>query len=199
MDENLKWDAHIDHITPKISKACGALARLRNCTSIDVLINVHHALVHSYLRYGILIWGDASQTVLDPLQTLINRAARIMVSAPFGNIDLNPAYDFLKILNVTKTFLLETGKYHYKYVNQLLPTEIGNYFDTTATQVARHSYSLRSQNSNRPPRFISKSKIGEKSIQYKGSQIWNAMPLEIKHCELLAKFKTSYKNHLLET
>ena len=199
MDESLKWDAHIDHITPKISKACGALARLRNCTSIDVLINVYHALVHSYLRYGILIWGNASQTVLDPLQTLINRAARIMVSAPFGNIDLNPAYDFLKILNVTKTFLLETGKYHYKYVNQLLPTEIGNYFDTSATQVVRHTYSLRSQNNNRPPRFISKSKIGEKSIQFKCSQIWNAMPLEIKNCELFSKFKTSYKNHLLET
>ena len=33
-----------------------------------------------------------------------------MVFAPFGNIDLNPAYEFLKILNVTKTFLLETGK-----------------------------------------------------------------------------------------
>ena len=122
-----------------------------------------------------------------------------MVSAPFGNIDLNPAYEFLKILNVTKTFLLETGKYHYKSVNQLLPTEIGNYFDTSATQIVRHTYSLRSQNNNRPPRFISKSKIGEKSIQFKCSQIWNAMPLEIKNCELFAKFKTSYKNHLLET
>ena len=49
-----------------------------------------------------------------------------MVSAPFWNIDLNPAYEFLEILNVTKTFLLETGKYQYKSVNQLLPTEIGN-------------------------------------------------------------------------
>ena len=95
--------------------------------------------------------------------------------------------------------MFETGKYHYKSVNQLLPTEIGNYFDTSATQIVRHTYSLRSQNNNRPPRFISKSKIGEKSIQFKGSQIWNAMPLEIKNCELIAKFKTSYKNHLLET
>ena len=63
-----------------------------------------------------------------------------------------------------KLFLLETGKYHYKLANQLLPTEIGNYFDTSATQVVRHTYSLQSQNNNRPPRFISKSKIGEKSI-----------------------------------
>ena len=122
-----------------------------------------------------------------------------MVFAPFGNIDLNPAYDFLKILNVTKTFLLETGKYHYKLVNQLLPTQIGNFFDTSATQAVQHTYNLRNRGNNKPPRFFSNTKIGEKSIQYKGTQIWNAMPLEIKNCELFSKFKTSYKNHLLQT
>ena len=37
IDEKLNWDAHIKHITPKISKACGALARLRNCISIEVI------------------------------------------------------------------------------------------------------------------------------------------------------------------
>ena len=92
-----------------------------------------------------------------------------MVSAPYGNIDLSPAYDFLKILDVSKLYMLETGKYHYKLVNDLLPTQIGNYFDTSATRVVNHTHNLRSQNSNRPPRFISKSRIGEKSIQFKGS------------------------------
>ena len=122
-----------------------------------------------------------------------------MTFAPFGNLDLNPAYEYLKILDVTKTFLLETGKYHFKLVHHLLTTVIGNYFDTSATQAARHTYSLRSLSSNRPPRFISKSRIGEKSIQYKGSQMWNAMPLKLKNCEILGQFKTSYKNYLLET
>ena len=121
-----------------------------------------------------------------------------MVSAPFGHIDLNPAYEYLKILDIVKIFMLETGKYHFKLVNQLLPTQIGNYFDTSASQVAIHTYNLRSQNSNRPPRFISKSKTGEKSIQFKGAQIWNAMPLEIKNSESFSIFKTSYKKHLLE-
>ena len=32
IDDKLKWDAHIKYISTKISKACGALARLRNCT-----------------------------------------------------------------------------------------------------------------------------------------------------------------------
>ena len=35
-----------------------------------------------------------------------------MVSAPFGNIDLKPAYDYLGILDVSKLYMLETAKYH---------------------------------------------------------------------------------------
>ena len=44
----------------KISKACGALAKVRNCVKIDVLKNVYHVLFHSYIRYGIVIWGHAA-------------------------------------------------------------------------------------------------------------------------------------------
>ena len=53
IDDKLKWDAHIKYISTKISKACGALPRLKNNTDIEILKNVYHALIHSYLRYGI--------------------------------------------------------------------------------------------------------------------------------------------------
>ena len=195
IDDKLKWDAHIKYISTKISKACGALARLRNCTDIEILKNVYHALIHSYLRYGILIWGNSSKTMRNPLQTQLNKAVRIMVSAPFGNIDLQPAYDYLGILDVSKLYMLETAKYHFKFVNDQLPTQIGNYFPT---QTVTHTHGLRSRSSNKPPRFVSKSRIGERSIQYKGSQIWKAMPLDVKNCETLPKFKTAYKKYLLE-
>ena len=86
-----------ESLSTKISKACGALTKLRNCVKIDVLKNVYHALLHSYIRYGIVIWGHAAPAVLNPLQTLMNRAIRIMTYAPFGNIDLNPVYKELKL------------------------------------------------------------------------------------------------------
>ena len=61
-----------------------------------------------------------------------------------------------------------------------------------------HTHGLRSRSSNKPPRFVSKSRIGERSIQYKGSQIWKDMPTDLKNCETFPKFKTAYKKYLLE-
>ena len=91
--------------------------------------------------------------------------------------------------------MLETAKYYFKFVNDFLQTPIGNYF---STQTVTHTHGLRSRSSNKPPRFVSKSRIGERSIQYKGSQIWKSMPIDLKNCETLPKFKAAYKKYLLE-
>ena len=199
IDKKLNWKSHITHISPKIIMACGALAKLKNRgIKIDVLKNVFHALVHSYIRYGILIWGTASPSVMNSLQTLMNRAIRIMTNAPFGNIDLNPAYTQLGILKVSKNHSLETAKFHFKSVNNLLPVKIGNFFLTSAQQEIQHSYGLRSRNRIHPPRFLFNSNTGKKSIQYTGSKIWEDMPEDIKNSESYMIFKKSYKKHLLE-
>ena len=122
-----------------------------------------------------------------------------MVSAPFGNIDLKPAFEYLKLLDIPQVFLLETGKHHFKFAKGLLPTKIGNYLNTSSDLPNRHTYGLRSRSRNDPPRIFSQSKTGEKSIQFKGSQLWNFLPIDLKNCESFSKFKSAYKNFLLES
>ena len=128
IDKGLSWSTHIEYLCKKIAKGCGGIARLRHCVSINILKNVYHALIHSYLRYGIIVWGNASQNTLKPLQTIVNKALRIMTFAPFGNLDLTPMYDFLKVLNIQQIFLLECGKFQYKFHSNLLPITISGYF-----------------------------------------------------------------------
>ena len=82
IDKDLGWGPHIKYISQKISRACGALAKLRYCVNLDMLKNVYHALVHSYLRYGILVCGNAPQTTLDPLVALADKAIRIIANLP---------------------------------------------------------------------------------------------------------------------
>ena len=161
----------------------------------NTLVNVYHALVYSYLRYGILIWGNASQAALKPLKVVVNRAIRIIGKLPFGNIELNPAYKQLKLLQVPKVHSLELGKFEYKSKNDLLPVSLGNYFEFSS-ELLPHSHNV--QNAVRPIRFLCNSTTGEKSVQYQCFNLWKNLPHEIKSCESFNIFKKTYKKHLIE-
>ena len=106
-----------------------------------------------------------------------------MTFAPFGALDLKPVYQHLKLLELSKICQLETGKFEFKSQKGLLPVQIGNYFEDSSTQEIHHSYGLRSRSRNdAPPRFLSESKIGEKSLQFRKSQLWKTLSTEIKNC-----------------
>ena len=183
-------------VPSKLSKSCGALAKLRHSVDTETLVNVYHALVNSYVRYGIIAWGSASNSALKPLQTLINKAIRIITFAPFGNIDLSPAYKQLNLLSIEKTYHFEIAKFTYKLKKNLLPTSLGNYFELSSDQQT-HNHFVR--NRSRPIRFLSKTKTGEKSIQYNSFQLWKEIPLDIKGSQTFNIFKKSYKKYLLES
>ena len=196
IDSNLSWKPHIDYISKKIAKACGALSKIRHCVDINTLMNIYYALVHSYLRYGIIAWGNASLSNLKPLQAMLNRVVRIMCFAPFGRIDLKPLYSCLEILDVSKIFLLETGKFIYKSKNGMLPiNNIAKHFERRVG--ASHQYNLREHRSYELPRILHHTAEAQKSIQIKGHELWNEIPQEIRNGESLRIFKTHYKSHLL--
>ena len=88
IDEKLSWKDHIEYVCTKVSKACGIFAKLRHCASVELLRDIYYALFYSYMRYGITIWGNACETTLSPLQSLLHHAARIMTFAPFGRINI---------------------------------------------------------------------------------------------------------------
>ena len=120
IDKSLTWKAHVDYISGKISKVCGSLAKLRHLVSTKLLIEIYHALIHSYVRYGILTWGNASANILHSLQIILNRAVRIITFAPFGRVDVSSIFKELGLLDVKSTFLLEKCKYLYKQKYDLL-------------------------------------------------------------------------------
>ena len=191
-DKNLNWKYHIGHVCQKISKSCGSLTKLRNCVDVNMLRDVYHALIHSYLRYGIIAWGSASQVDLKKIQNIMNRAIRIMSFSPFGNINIKPVYEILEILKLDEIYTLEIAKFSYRKINDLLPTEIANYFQ------------IRSSENNRPrrtrtpsERVIFNTSFGAKSISKKSRDIWDEIPTEIKIVPMFKTFKRMYKSHLI--
>ena len=124
----------------------------------------------------------------------MNKAIRIITFAPFGNLDLNPAYRQLSLLSVDQTYRFEIAKFTYKLNNSLLPADIGNFFQLSSDQL-NHNHFVR--NRSRPVKFLSKTKTGEKSVQYKSFHLWKEIPLDIKNIQTFNSFKKTYKKYLL--
>ena len=121
-----------------------------------------------------------------------------MTFAPYGNIDLGPIYEFLKVMNLEQTYSFEVGKFLYKSHHNLLPTSsLGNYFEPDPF-VNLHSYSLRSRTTNVPTRLVRRTKFADKSIQIGGLQIWEKIPVQIQNANTLNIFKKNFKQFLLD-
>ena len=88
-----------------------------------------------------------------------------------GSLNLQPMYDFLKVLNITQLFHLEYAKFLYRFHSNLLPIPIGGYF-LADPYVNRHRYGLRSRTTNQPTRLVRKTRFADNSIQVKGPKIW---------------------------
>ncbi len=197
-DDKLNWSAHIQHVCNKVSKACGALVKLRHCVPIQILIDVFNALIHSYLRYGILVWGSASASALKSLETLVNKAIRIMSFAPFGNFNLSQIYQDFYLLKLSNVHALELGKFIYKEKLGYLPTEIGNYFPTSSNYTD-HNYGTRVSSSTIPSNnsIAYRLKSSEKSVQFKCNSLWTELPDSLKSLENPNIFKRQYKKYLI--
>ena len=180
----------------KVSKACGALAKLRHCVNTNVLREFYHSLFHSYVKYGILVWGNASHTSIRPLQVLMNKALKIMTFSPFGRIDIKPLYDYLKILDIQSIFSLETGKFVFKEKRNLLPVRIGDYF-SNKVRIMTSSYNLRSN--SLPLLSYRLSTTEQKSISSRGQLVWNRIPDNIRFdSPSFLSFKYHYKEYLFD-
>ena len=73
-DDDLKWKTHFEHVSKKMSQSAGIIAKLRNHVSGRHLKLVYNCFAQCYLQYGVLCWGNSSQTVVEPLQKQQNKS-----------------------------------------------------------------------------------------------------------------------------
>ncbi len=72
IDENLKWDEHINVMIPTISAKIGILRSLRRIVPIDTLKLLYNAIILPHLDYSDMVYDTAYETsklILQKLQT----------------------------------------------------------------------------------------------------------------------------------
>ena len=87
LDEQLTWGDHIDYISTKIKRNIGAIKRIRNSLPKEYLEMLYKTIVESQFRYCNTVWGHCGDTLLNRLQALQNRAARVISVQKYDNTD----------------------------------------------------------------------------------------------------------------
>ena len=130
-------------------------------------------------------------TLLDKLQKLQNRAARIVTNSCYDASSL-PLIRRLGRLTIKEMIEFETATTVYKSLHGLAP----EYMQLMFTKLSENnSRSLRNTDTDlKIPRFA--TSYGQRSFSYRGVTVWNKLSTEIKNAPSLATFKNLLKHSL---
>ena len=92
INQDLKWDDHIDHTIKQVSKSCGSLYSIKKHVPCKVLRQVYLSLIQPYLTYCIQLWGQGSSSALNRLFVLQKKCIPIVCGSSEKVNGLIPAY-----------------------------------------------------------------------------------------------------------
>ena len=140
VDENLTWDDHINYISVKIRRNIGILKRMRLTVPRESLVLLYKTLIEPYFRYCNTVWGYCNETLLDKLQVLQNKAARVIKGSKFENTNHPILLKELRWLNVRQLIFVDIAILMYRVANNLAPETISDMYQL-ANNV--HNYNTR--------------------------------------------------------
>eukprot|EP00732_Lithocolla_globosa_P001079 Lithocolla_globosa_v1_NODE_479_length_3945_cov_27.737018.p2 type:complete len:374 gc:universal NODE_479_length_3945_cov_27.737018:2311-3432(+) len=115
INENVKWQQHVQLVVKKISKYIGIFCKLRYYCPLRILIQLYYALIYSHFIYCLEIWGssDTKSTYLQPLLIIQKKILRIIT---FSNYRSH-AYHYLKNCKSCTYMIFTNLESHYSLIN----------------------------------------------------------------------------------
>ena len=192
LDSVLSFSDHFDHLSSKINSRLAILGRASRYLNTKLLLILYKALILPHFDYCDTVWDSCAKKFKTRLQTLQNRALRIVHKRDRHTpvMELH-RLSKLQFLQDRRTFHM--GTFMYKATHNQLPMYITSKF-TPAAQV--HSHATRSASTRSlyiPP---SNTNYGKNSISARGAVAWNDVPQNIRTLPSLSLFKKSFFRHL---
>ncbi len=146
-------------------------------------------MIHPYISYGILAWGNASQSIMKQTIILQKRAIRVINGAGY-NSHTEPLFKKSQILKLNDLYEQEVVLFMFKYMNKKLPLS----FDRTfiKNHEIQNNYSTRRANLIYIERCD--SSFASRLPLYLFPKIWNKWcdrSLGISYNQLKRKYKNS--------
>ena len=176
IDDTLSWSAQIDKITKKVNSGLSIIKKLRDIVDYNTVISIYKLIIQPHFDYCSQVWGCLGKVLsVDKLQRLQNRAFRIISREGYETRSND-------ILNKAGFSDLQTRREQqlavvmYKIKHKMLPNYLQDIFVNTQqvhcrnTRQREYNYALPMPNTN----------AMKKSFGYRGAEIWNSLPIELK-------------------
>ena len=193
IDNRLNWKRHVGVISNKIAHNLGIIFKVRYKISSYVLKIMYNILIQPYLYYCTIIWGCAYHTNLQHLQSLQNRAVRLMTFSNY-RAHSNPLFSKLKILKISEIYKMQLAIYMYRSkLNDIPNSKIDNssFFNFVNT-----SHDTRFASRMHIPYY--RTNVRKFNIKCAGPILWNQLALYITDANSIFLFKTLLTNLFLE-
>jgi hypothetical protein len=166
----------IQTLCTNLSKVCYIVKMSKNDVSFYVLRNIYFAKFQSLMRYGIILWGGASEnTKVLKLQKMV----LCLMTNKYKTESCRPIFKELKILTVICLFIFESLCFFRKYnIYQVNNLNLHNY----ETRNKDDFHILQCQTS-----------LYKKSVINMSVRLYNCLPVEIKNLNDYNKFKQTLK------
>lgn len=172
IDGNFKWDKHINSLCRKLKSTLYSVRVLKPYASTDVLITVYYALAESYIRYGILSWGNTTESYLKKVENIQRSIWKVIAGER------------------TCELLTATKLHFYVFI-------ICNYFSSEHKAISQHGYSTRNRLRLQIPSEIY-NRYGEQQKNYLVPLFFNKLPQELKELRKWSDIKRSIKKWTLQ-
>ena len=193
VDNKLTWKDHVNVICKTISRNIGVINRLKHFLPSSTLLMLYSSLILPYLNYGILVWGNTHQFLLEKILLLQKKSLRVIYT-------LNPRahteelfYDN-KLLKINDLYLFQLGQFMFKYNSNKLPHIFDRIFCRNDTV---HNYPTRRSNEYHLP--LLRTILAQNTFVFTGPRFWNSLDNTIRDALTLPSFKSKLKKSLLSS
>ena len=187
LDPRLKFDKHVKMVCKSVRTNLNCFRLIRHCIPLEAAQLYLHGMIFSKLSYCVTVWSQAPPTVMLPLTILYKQAIKIMAKRDmrwhYCNILKN--CNLLSFENFVK---FSTLKLVFKCLHGLAPGVLcGCISRCNNSRVTRGTVSGNCKVAHRRTTF------GQTAFSIKGSNLWNALPVNVKQSPNLRSFNKAIK------
>jgi hypothetical protein len=181
IDDVLSWNIHIDSVINKLTIVCFMLRSIRPYMTQFSFVNIYYSLLHSVLSYGIVFWGQATNT--KELFILQKRVVHLMTGYGYRH----SCWNLLKQLGILPL------KSQYIYSVLLFISKNWKLFTTN-----HYAHNLQTRHRNDLYLPTSTLTLYQKGVYYTGMKLFNNLPQNIQEIVGSPKqFKIALRRYLV--